>query len=167
MFCFFGLSEDIVSVWGPQFISRVWKALCEFLNINISHTSVYHPQSNGQVKQLNQETGQFLQTYCSQNQLDWSHFFQCFPNLSWRTPITAHFGFSLAYWTHPRSSIAVYRLLISWWVESSVLVEVDIQNVEWWESCRTGLRHTVLDYIQLFVMLNNFLKWCQDRHIEL
>ncbi len=30
---------------GPQFTSRVWKAFCQELNINVSLTSGYHPQS--------------------------------------------------------------------------------------------------------------------------
>ncbi len=55
VFRFYGLSEDIVSDQGPQFTSCVWSAFCRQLNINVSLTSRYHPQANGQVERLNQE----------------------------------------------------------------------------------------------------------------
>ncbi|KAK3548099.1 hypothetical protein QTP70_004724 [Hemibagrus guttatus] len=53
----FCLPEDIVSDRGSQFTSRVWRSLCEWLSIDISLSSGYHPQSNGQAKRLNQEIG--------------------------------------------------------------------------------------------------------------
>lgn len=74
VFRFYGLPDDIVSDRGPQFTSRVWKSFCQQLNINISLTSGYHPQSNGQVERLNQEITRFLRSYCHQNQNDWSRF---------------------------------------------------------------------------------------------
>uniref|UniRef100_A0A3B3D6E4 Gypsy retrotransposon integrase-like protein 1 n=1 Tax=Oryzias melastigma TaxID=30732 RepID=A0A3B3D6E4_ORYME len=46
----YGLPEDIVSDQEPQFTSRVWRAMCDGLGINISLTSGYHPQSNGQAE---------------------------------------------------------------------------------------------------------------------
>ncbi|KAK3509622.1 hypothetical protein QTP70_006807 [Hemibagrus guttatus] len=70
----YGLPEDIVSDQGPQFTSRVWTAFCKSLGISVSVSSGYYPQSNGQVEQLNQEIGRFLQTYCSSEQHRWSEF---------------------------------------------------------------------------------------------
>ncbi len=74
VFRFYGLPEDIVSDRGPQFTSRVWSAFCRQLDINVSLTSGYHPQANGQVERLNQELTRFLRSYCHRNQLDWSHY---------------------------------------------------------------------------------------------
>ncbi|KAL0162424.1 hypothetical protein M9458_041820 [Cirrhinus mrigala] len=74
VFRVFGIPEDIVSDRGPQFTSRVWHAFCKQLNINVSLTSGYHPQSNGQVERLNQELTRFLRTYCHTNQSDWSKY---------------------------------------------------------------------------------------------
>ncbi len=74
VFRFYGVPEDIISDWGPQFTSRVWRAFCQQLNINVSLTSGFHPQSNGQVERLNQEITRFLRSYCHQNQEDWSRF---------------------------------------------------------------------------------------------
>ncbi len=74
VFRFYGLPDDIVSDRGPQFRSQVWKSICQQLNINVSLTSGYHPQSNGQVERLNQEIIRFLRSYCHRNQNDWSRF---------------------------------------------------------------------------------------------
>ncbi|KAK3551620.1 hypothetical protein QTP70_020828 [Hemibagrus guttatus] len=56
----YGIPEDIVSDRGTQFTSQVWKAFCKQLDINVSLTSGYHPQSNGQVERLNQEIGRLV-----------------------------------------------------------------------------------------------------------
>ncbi len=72
VFRFYGLPEDIVSNRGPQFTSRVRSAFFPKNNINISLTSGYHMQSNGQTERLSQEITQFLRSYCQQNQADWS-----------------------------------------------------------------------------------------------
>ncbi|XP_051516686.1 uncharacterized protein LOC127419376 [Myxocyprinus asiaticus] len=74
VFHYYGFPEDIVSDRGPQFTSRVWTAFFRLLNVNISLTSGYHPQSNGQTECLNQELTKFLRMYCQQNQADWSRF---------------------------------------------------------------------------------------------
>ncbi|KAL1280048.1 hypothetical protein QQF64_014648 [Cirrhinus molitorella] len=74
VFRFYGLPEDIVSDRGPQFTSRVWSAFCKVLNINVSLTSGYHPQSNSQAERLNQELTRFLRTYCANHQEDWSQY---------------------------------------------------------------------------------------------
>ncbi len=74
VFRFYGLPEDIVSDRGPQFTSRVWSAFFKHLNVNISLTSGYHPQSNGQTERLNQEVIRFLRSYCQRQQSDWSRY---------------------------------------------------------------------------------------------
>ncbi|KAK3553588.1 hypothetical protein QTP70_005757 [Hemibagrus guttatus] len=70
----FGLPEDIVSDRGSQFTSRMWMSLCEQFGINVSLSSGYHPQSNGQAEHLNQEIQRFLRSYCSREQQRWSEF---------------------------------------------------------------------------------------------
>uniref|UniRef100_A0A9J7YE42 Gypsy retrotransposon integrase-like protein 1 n=1 Tax=Cyprinus carpio carpio TaxID=630221 RepID=A0A9J7YE42_CYPCA len=74
VFRLYGLPEDIVSDRGPQFTSQLWSAFFKALNVNVSLTSGYHPQANGQVERLNQELNRFLRTYCNQNQDDWARY---------------------------------------------------------------------------------------------
>ena len=73
VFRYYRLPEDIVSDRGSQFTSRVWSSFFRLLNIGMSLSSEYHPQSNGQTERLNQEIGRFLRSYCSQQQ-DWCQF---------------------------------------------------------------------------------------------
>ncbi|KAI2664442.1 Transposon Tf2-6 polyprotein [Labeo rohita] len=74
VFRLYGLPEDIVSDRGPQFTSRLWANFFRQLGVNVSLTSGYHPQANGQVERLNQELIRFLRTYCQNRQEDWSRF---------------------------------------------------------------------------------------------
>lgn len=74
VFRFYDLPEDIVSDRGPQITSQVWSAFFKTLDVNVSLTSGYHPQSNGQAERLNQELIRFHRSYCNQNQNDWSHY---------------------------------------------------------------------------------------------
>ncbi|KAL0195094.1 hypothetical protein M9458_008666, partial [Cirrhinus mrigala] len=74
VFRFYGLPEDIVSDRGPQFTSRLWSSFFHLLGVNVSLTSGYHPQANGQVERLNQELTRFLRSYCQDHQEDWSRF---------------------------------------------------------------------------------------------
>ncbi len=74
VFRVYGLPEDIVSDRGTEFTSQVRRAFCKQLDINVSLTSGYHHQANGQVERLNQEIGRYSQTYCSREQQRWSEF---------------------------------------------------------------------------------------------
>lgn len=73
-FWFYGLPEDIVSYRGPQFASRVRSVFLQQLNVIVSLTSDYNPQSNGQTECMNQELTCFLISYWQQNQADWSRY---------------------------------------------------------------------------------------------
>ncbi|KAL0173462.1 hypothetical protein M9458_029430 [Cirrhinus mrigala] len=74
VFRFYGLPEDILSDRGPQFTSRLWSSFFRLLGVNVSLTSVYHPQANGQAERLNQELTRFLRSYCQHHQEDWSRY---------------------------------------------------------------------------------------------
>ncbi|KAL0196887.1 hypothetical protein M9458_005427, partial [Cirrhinus mrigala] len=60
VFRYYGLPEDIVSDRGPQFTSRLWSNFLRLLGVNVSLTSGYHPEANGQ--------------YCHDHQEDWSRY---------------------------------------------------------------------------------------------
>ena len=48
----FGVPLDISSDRGPQFTSRLWTAVAEFLGTQLHRTTAYHPQSNGLVERF-------------------------------------------------------------------------------------------------------------------
>lgn len=50
VFCLRGISSNIISDRGPQFISQVWKEFCKALGVTVSVSSGFHPPSNGQTE---------------------------------------------------------------------------------------------------------------------
>ncbi|KAL0153009.1 hypothetical protein M9458_051679, partial [Cirrhinus mrigala] len=74
VFWLYGLPEDIISDRGPQFTSRLWATFFRLLGVNVSLTSGYHPQADGQIERLNQELTRFLRTYCQNRQEDWNRY---------------------------------------------------------------------------------------------
>lgn len=57
---------------GPQFTSRVWKEFCSTLGAQVSLSSGFHPQTNGQTEHTNQELEAALGCVASTNQTTWS-----------------------------------------------------------------------------------------------
>ncbi len=74
VFRYYGIPEDIVSDRGPQFTSRVWKAIFSLLGVSISLSSGFHPQSNRQTERKVQEISRFLRTLCHGHQNSWNQF---------------------------------------------------------------------------------------------
>ena len=66
-----GVPANIVSDRGVQFTSRFWKALCDALKIELSLSSAYHPQTNGQTERTNQTLEQYIRCFTTFVQDDW------------------------------------------------------------------------------------------------
>ena len=60
VFLHFGLYNKIISNRGPQFALAFTKELRKLLNYNLSLSAAYHPQSDGETKQVNQEIEMYL-----------------------------------------------------------------------------------------------------------
>jgi hypothetical protein len=48
-----GVPKTIVSVRGPQFVSKFWEELHKALDTKLLHSSTYHPQTSGQTERVN------------------------------------------------------------------------------------------------------------------
>jgi len=55
-----GLLESVVSDRGPQFTVELTKELNRILGIKMKLLTVFHPQTDGQTKRMNQELEQYL-----------------------------------------------------------------------------------------------------------
>ena len=66
-----GLCSTIISDRGPQFANQVMKELCTRLQIEQKLSTAYHPQTDGQSEQFNQEVEAYLRAFCSQRRDDW------------------------------------------------------------------------------------------------
>jgi len=65
-----GLPQKVISNRGPQFMSRFIKELCSRLGIERNPSTAYHPQTDSQMEQVNQELEQYLRLYCNYRQND-------------------------------------------------------------------------------------------------
>ncbi|KAI0992409.1 hypothetical protein K3495_g15776, partial [Podosphaera aphanis] len=55
-----GLCDSIVSDRGPLFVADFWKAVCHCLQINVSLSTAYHPETDGQTENANAFMEQYL-----------------------------------------------------------------------------------------------------------
>ena len=62
VFCYLGLPEQLHSDQGAQFESQLMEELCTLWRVDKTHTTPYHPQSNGLVERGNRSLGDSLRT---------------------------------------------------------------------------------------------------------
>jgi hypothetical protein len=67
-----GLSEGVISDWGPQFVSKFMKAVFRLLGIQSLASTAFHPQTDGQTERINQEIELFLRAFVNERQDDWA-----------------------------------------------------------------------------------------------
>ena len=65
------LPKNVISNCGPQFIVAFMSELYWTLGIQMSTSTAYHPQTDGQMECVNQELEQYLQLFVNQRQNDW------------------------------------------------------------------------------------------------
>uniref|UniRef100_A0A803K8U7 Integrase catalytic domain-containing protein n=1 Tax=Xenopus tropicalis TaxID=8364 RepID=A0A803K8U7_XENTR len=104
IFKYHGAPLNIVSDRGVQFVSRFWRAFCSLLGTDLSFSSAYHPQTNGQTERTNQSLEQYLRCYVSNNQSQWTEFLPwaefAFNNATHAS--TGESPFYIVYGFHPR-----------------------------------------------------------------
>jgi len=66
-----GLLESVVSDRGPQFAVGLTKELNKMLEIQMKLSTMFHSQTDGQTKHMNQELEQYLQFFVYYRQKDW------------------------------------------------------------------------------------------------
>jgi len=66
-----GLSESVVSDRGPQFAAELTKELNKILGIETKLSTAFHPQTDKQIKRMNQELEQYLRFFVKHKQKDW------------------------------------------------------------------------------------------------
>jgi len=66
-----GLLWNVVSDCGAQFVAAFIKKLYQLLGIKAATSTAYHPQTDGQTEQVNQELEQYLRIFVRERQDDW------------------------------------------------------------------------------------------------
>jgi hypothetical protein len=65
-----GLPDSIISDRGPLFVSEFWKAVCHRLQVTVSLSTAYHPETDGQTENANAFMEQYLRQYIDYSQND-------------------------------------------------------------------------------------------------
>ena len=65
-----GLPESVVSNRGLQFAAELTKELNQMLGVETKLSTVFHPQTDGQTKRMNQELEQYLRFFIDYKQKD-------------------------------------------------------------------------------------------------
>ncbi len=68
------LSNIIIFDRRSQFISLVWKTVCQILKINVKVSIAFHSKTDDQNEIVNQEMKRYLRNYCNYQQDDWSEW---------------------------------------------------------------------------------------------
>ena len=66
------MPESVISDRGPQFAAGMTKELNKMLGIETKLSTVYHPETDGQMKRTNQELEQYLRMYVNHRQNNWA-----------------------------------------------------------------------------------------------
>jgi len=61
--CLHGLPQTLVTDCGTEFLSRLFKEVCQFLNIKKSSTTPYHPQSNDSLERSHRTLAEYLRSF--------------------------------------------------------------------------------------------------------
>jgi transposase InsO family protein len=69
--CLHGVPKKIVSDRGSQFTSRFWKSFHENMDMKLSFSLAYHPQTDGQTERTNQVLEDMLRACALQHGGSW------------------------------------------------------------------------------------------------
>ena len=69
----FGLHNTLISDRGPQFASAFTTELARILGYNLKLSTAYHPQTDGETEQVNQEIETYLRLFCQGQPDKWSN----------------------------------------------------------------------------------------------
>lgn len=69
-----GAPEKVITDRGKHFVADMMEELFKLTSTNHSHTTAYHPQTNGLCERFNRTLADMLSQYVSTNHHDWDQF---------------------------------------------------------------------------------------------
>ncbi len=68
------MPQVVISDWGTVFISKFMKDLYDLLQIKGNTLTAFHPQTDGQTEQVNQEIKKYLHIFVNHLQTGWAEW---------------------------------------------------------------------------------------------
>ena len=104
VWCQHGLPSSVVSDCGSVFASNFLGELYRLLGIKRKMSTTFHPQTNGQMEQLNCEINQYLLTYVNNRQNEWAKWIKL-TQFIWNNTVSevttdSPFGITRSYSSH-------------------------------------------------------------------
>lgn len=72
--CLHGLPKSLVTDCGTEFLSHVFKEVCQLLKIKQTSTTPYHPQSNGSLERSHRTLGDYLRSFVDKDPQNWDTY---------------------------------------------------------------------------------------------
>jgi hypothetical protein len=110
-----GWAQKIIMDQGTQFVAKFTCALNQLLSMEMALSMAYHPQTDGQTEQINQELEQYLRLYINHMQTDWADWLPVaeFTYNNCEHSATSHSPFYLKYSHHPFIPMAPWKVVIN------------------------------------------------------
>jgi len=105
-----GLPKEFITNRDKLFTSKFWETLTAELRINHKMSTAYHPQTDGQSKQMNQTVKMYLRHYVNRNQDNWVQLLSTAQfvynntqnKTTEETPFWANYEYNPKVWREPR-----------------------------------------------------------------
>jgi hypothetical protein len=110
-----GWAQKIITDRGTQFMAKFTRALNQLLGMETALSTAYHPQTDGQTEQINQELKQYLRLYVNHMQIDWVDWLPIaeFAYNNHEHSATGHSLFYLEYGHHLFVPTALQKVMIN------------------------------------------------------
>ncbi|XP_022162320.1 igE-binding protein-like [Myzus persicae] len=72
--CLHGQPQSLVTDYGTEFLSKVFKEVCKLFKISQTSTTPYYPQINGSLECGHRTLGEYLRNYFNKNPKNWNTY---------------------------------------------------------------------------------------------
>lgn len=135
--CRFGIPQRIHSDQGRDFMSNLFKHMCEMLGVKRSRTSPYHPQCDGMVERFNRTLQQMLVSFVKETREDWDDHLP-FVLMAYRSAVHESTGCSPNMMVFGRELPGPMDIICSAFTHQAGSLQCPCEYVEWLKQSLEG-----------------------------